>query len=233
MFKPTDYSKYFEQDITSINKDPLAPQCPFRLCIIGESGTGKTNMMINLLMKSLYFDKLYIFAKDYEEPMYNVLKRMLLKIQNTIAKKLDCDYELFKFSNTLSDLPDVNAMDRKTQKIIVFDDFILEKDQHLIEELFIRGRKKNVSIIYISQSYFKIPKIIRLNSNYFCLFWFDDKKQLRSICDTHSTSLDFKEFYNLFSEACSNSKRNYLVIDKKTEEPEMKVRNCWNGLLIK
>jgi hypothetical protein len=67
------------------------------------------------------------------------------------------------FSSSKDDIVNVDDLDKEYQNLIMFDDFVTEADQHLIIDLFIRSRKKNCSLIYLTQSYFSTPKDIQLN----------------------------------------------------------------------
>ena len=66
----------------------------------------------------------------------------------------------------LSNLPDLEKMDKEIATLVIVDDCQLEKNQNRVEEYYIRCRKKNVSICYLAQNYFVIPKVIRNNCNY-------------------------------------------------------------------
>ena len=88
---------------------------------------------------------------------------------------------------------------KKRKIIIVFDDMIADminnkKLNTAVSELFIRGRKLNISIVFITQSYFKVPKDIRLNSTHFFIMKILNKRVLQQIASNHSSDIDFKYF---------------------------------------
>ena len=97
---------------------------------------------------------------------------------------------------------------RKERKVlIVFDDMIAdiinnEKLNPIVTELFIRGRKLNISIVFITQSYFKVPKDVRLNSTHFFIMKILNKRELQQIALSHSSDIDFKDFMKIYKE-CS------------------------------
>ena len=62
----------------------------------------------------------------------------------------------------------------------------------IVTKLFIRGRKRNISIVFITQSYFKVPKDVRLNSTHFFIKTIPNKRELQQIAANHSTDIDFK-----------------------------------------
>ena len=68
------------------------------------------------------------------------------------------------------EIPSLDELNDDNQKIVVFDDFVCEKNQKPLIEYFIRSRHKNCSVIYLSQSYYLTPKDIRLNCSHFCIF---------------------------------------------------------------
>ena len=88
---------------------------------------------------------------------------------------------------------------KKCKVLIVFDDMIADriKDKKLnqiVTELFIRGRKLNISVVFITQSYFKVPKEVRLNTTHFFIMDIPTKRGLQQIALNHSSAIDFKDF---------------------------------------
>ena len=87
--------------------------------------------------------------------------------------------------------------------LIIFDDMVADminnkKLDSVITELFIRGRKLNISIVFITQSYFKVPKGVRLNSTYFFIMKIPNKRELQQIALNHSSDIDFKGFMKIY-----------------------------------
>ena len=93
---------------------------------------------------------------------------------------------------------------KKNRKVlIVFDDMIADMSNNkklnpIVTELFIRGRKLNISIVFITQSYFKVPKDVRLNSTHFFIMKIPNKRELQQIALNHSSDIDFKYFMKIF-----------------------------------
>ena len=86
---------------------------------------------------------------------------------------------------------------KKHKILIVFDDMIADminnkKLNSIVTELFIRGRKLNISLVFITQSYFKVPKDVRLNSTHFFIMKIPNKRELQQIPLNHSSDIDFK-----------------------------------------
>ena len=80
-----------------------------------------------------------------------------------------------------------------------------KKFQVTIKELFIRCRKLNISLVFIAQSYFSVPKDVRLNSTHYLIMKINPKKELQNIAINHSANIDYKDFMNIYREC---TKRN-------------------------
>ena len=113
-------------------------QC-FRMLICGPSASGKTNVLLAMIYRLLYFDKIYLYAKNLEQSKY----KHLLKEFEPINKEVG--YGIIEASNDkiipASEYTDDN------QKLIIFDDFVCEKSQKPLVDYFIRGRNKNCSVL--------------------------------------------------------------------------------------
>ena len=83
----------------------------------------------------------------------------------------------------------------------------------VVTELFIRGRKLNISIVFfITQSYFKVPKDVRLNSTHFFIMKIPNKREFQQIALNHSSDIDFKDFMNIYK-TCTTEPYSFLVND--------------------
>ena len=141
---------------------PYMPSNTFRMLVCGPSGCGKTNTLMHMLYNLLYFDKIYLYSKNLEQPKYQELFPTFAPISG------ECGYDVIEGSN--DEIMPVSELDDENQKIAIFDDFVCEKNQKPLIEFFIRGRHKNFSVIYLSQSNYLTPKDIRLNCSHFCIF---------------------------------------------------------------
>ena len=151
--------------------------------IAGGSGSGKTNTLLNLINEQDDIDKIYLYAKDLSKPKYEYL---IKKRENAGIKHLNNPNAFIECSNTMDDvyenINDYNPI-RKRKKLIVFDDMIADimgnkKFQAIIKELFIRCRKLNISLVFITQSYFFVPKDVRLNSTHYLIMKINNRKKL-------------------------------------------------------
>ena len=168
-----NFDNYVNENKTKHNKNwPYIPDHPYRILIIGGSGSGKTNALLNLINNQPDIDKIYLYAKDLYEPKY----QFLINKRESIGLKHFNDPKAFiEYSNDMHDvyknINDYNP-DKENKTLIVFDDMTADMDHNkklnpIVTELFIRGRKLNISLVFIAQSYFKVPKDVRLITSHF------------------------------------------------------------------
>ena len=138
-------------------KGPYIPDHPYRILIVGVSESGKTNALLNLINNQRDIDKIYQYAKDPYEAKYQYLinKRERVGLDHFNDPKAFIEY-----SNDMQDvyknIEEYN-LGKKRKVLIVFDNMIADminnkKLNSVVTELFIRGRKLNISIVFITQS---------------------------------------------------------------------------------
>jgi hypothetical protein len=182
---------------------------PFRMIIAGNSGSGKTQTLLNLIYNMPdTFEKIFIVTKNKDEPLYNYLEDKLGKDGLTIKEGL-------------TELPDVDSLDKEQNNLIVLDDLVNEplKQQRPVADFFIRARKKNASIIYISQSFYAVPKLIRDNINYLIIKQVSSMKNLTMICRECSLGIEKKQLKKIYDDA-TQSKQDFLLIDLEGDKDE-------------
>ena len=139
---------------------------------MGGSGTGKTNVLLNLIHNQQDIDKIYLYAKDSYEDKY----QFLINKTESVGLKHFNDHKAFiEYSNDIHDVyKNINNYnpDKENKVLIVFDDMIADmvsnkKLNSIVTELFIRGKKLNISLVFITQLYFKVPKDVRNNNTHF------------------------------------------------------------------
>ena len=111
---------------------------------------------------------------------------------------------------------------KKRKVLIVFEDMIADminnnKLNLIVTELFIRGRKLNISIVFITQSYFTVPKDVRLNSTHFFIMKIPNKRELQQIALNHSSDIDFKDFIKIYKKY-TKEPYSFLVNDTTLQE---------------
>ena len=197
-----NFDDYTNENKTEHNiKWPHIPDHPYRLLTVGGSGSGKTNALLNLITNQSDIDKIYLYAKDRYKAKYQYLINKREKIGLDHFK----DPKAFmKYSNDMQDvyknIEDYNPR-KKRNILIVFDDMIADtinnkKLNPVVTELFIRGRKLKLSIVFITQSYFKVP----------------NKRELQQIALNHSYDIDFKGFIKIYKKYTAES-YSFLVND--------------------
>ena len=197
-------------------KWPYIPDHPYRILIIGGSGSGKTNTLLNLINEQNDIDKIYLYPRDLNEPKYKIL---IKKRKDVGIKHLNDPNAFIECSNTMDDvyenIHDYNSS-RKRKILIVFDDMIADimtnkKFQAIIKELFIRCRKLNISLVFITQSLFFLSKKRRLNSTHL-IMKINNKRESQNIAINHSADIDYNDFKEIYRK-CTKEPFNFLTID--------------------
>ena len=133
-----------------------------------------------------------MYAKDTYETKYQVL---INKRESTGLKHFNDPKAFIEYSNDMQDVYkniDEYNIDKEHEILIVFDDMIADminnkKLNSIVTELFIRGRKLNISLVFITQSYFKVAKDVRLNTTLFFITKIPNKRKLQQIALNHSS----------------------------------------------
>ena len=182
---------------------PKIPDHPYRVLIIWGYGSGKTNALLNLINHEPDIDKIYLYAKDPYEAKYQFI---INKWESTGLKHFNDSKAFIEYSNDMDDIykniEEYNPS-KKRKILIVFDDMIADmlsnkKLNPIVTELFIRGRKLNISLVFVIQSYSAVPKNIKLSSTLYFVMKFPNKRELQKIEFNHSSNIDFHNFMNLY-----------------------------------
>ena len=180
-----------------------------QILTIGGSRSGKTNTLLNLTNNQPDIDKIYLYAKDPYEDKY----QFLIKKRESIGINHFNDPKAFiEFSNDMEgvqkNINDYN-LDKENKTLTVFDDMIADminskKLNSIVTELFIRGRKLNIYLGFITQPYFKVPKDVKLNTTHFFTMRIPNRKELQQIAIIRSSDIDFKDFIKIYKK-CTNT----------------------------
>ena len=115
-------------------------------------------------------------------------------------------------------LEDINNYNKNRDKkvLIIFDDMIADimRSEKLKAIVFIRCKKLIISIVFITQSYFRTPKDARLNNTHYILMKIGNKKELKSIAEENSGHLDFKDFLKIYN-YCTNTPYSFMMVDTR------------------
>ena len=160
--------------------------------VIGGSGSGKTNALLDLISHRDDVDKTYLYAKDLNEPKYESL---IKRREDAGTNHLNDPNAFTECSNDVHENTDDYNPNRKRKFLIVFDEMIVDimknkKNQSIIKELFIRCRQLNISFAFTTQSYFSVPKGVRLNSTHYLIMKINNNRELQNIAINHSADID-------------------------------------------
>ena len=141
-------------------------------------------------------------TKDPYEAKYQFL---IYKRESTGLKHFNDPKAFMGYSNGMQDIyknTDEYNTHKERKILIVSDDMIADminnkKLNSIVTELFIRGRKLNISLVFITQSYFKVPKDVRLNTTHFFITKIPNKRELQQIALNHSSDITTKNFINI------------------------------------
>ena len=214
----TNFDGYVnENKIEHIKNWSYIPDHPYRILIIGGSGSGKINALISLINEQNDIDKIYLYARDLKEPKYEYL---IEKCEDVGISHVNNPNTFIECSNTMDDvyenINDYNSS-RRRKILIFFDDMIADimtnrRLPPIIKELFIRCRKLNISLFFITQSYFSVTKDVRLNPTHYLIMKINNRKELQNIPSNHSADIDHKDFMKIYREF-TREPFNFLAID--------------------
>ena len=215
-------SKNIKQFLTQYenpNFDSHQIKVPFRISVVAASGSGKTQWLLNLISKmDSTFGHIYVCYKA-PEPLYQLLEK------GVGSDKITFYTQLSKFIQP-SEVP------KDKQILMVFDDCInyTDKQHELIKEYFIRGRKigRGVSMCYLSQSFFRIPKIIRLQCNYLILLKLGSKRDLSLILLDYGLGVDKEELMAIYKDA-TQIPFDFLKISTDERDDDKRFSHNWAG----
>ena len=210
--------------VTKENSKDYNKKWLYRMLIIGPSESRKTNKLLNLIQWNCIqqnndnlIDKIYLYAKDLSERKYQFL---IKKREDAGIRNLDDPSAFIEYSNTMDDVYnniDHFNLNKKREILTVFDHMIVDimtnkKFQAIIKDLFIRCRKLNISLVFITQSYFSVPKEVRLNFTHYLIMKIHNKRELQNIDIDHSADIDYKVFLKIYRN-CTNQPYSFLAID--------------------
>jgi len=204
------YTKIKQKKIHNPNLEKHGITLPFRGLINCSSGGGKTNLVLNILyeMNNTFHD--IIIVSKAEEPLYDHLLKKLKNIQ------------IFYITKNES-IPNVKKLEEGQNGLIIFDDMVLTKDNK-IGELFLRGRKLHYSCVYISQSFFGTPKIVRQNINYVWLGKGMTRRDIRLVLSEFSISLSVDELEQIYNNLTKEN-MNFMLIDLNKKQIKKNINN--------
>ena len=213
-----NFDEYTNENKINHNPNwPYTPDHPYRILIIGGWGSGKTDTLLNLLENQPDIDKIYLYVKDLYELKYQLLinKRESVGINHFKDSKAFIEY-LNDMHDVYKKIDDYNP-DKENKILILFDDMIadmihVKKLNSIVTELFVRGRKLNISLVFITLSYFKVPTDVRLNTTHFLIAKNPNNRELQQITINHSSDINTKDFSDIYKKY-TDKQHSFFVID--------------------
>ena len=192
---------------------------PLRMCVVAPSGSGKSNFILNLIHlfskgKIGTFSSIYLIVRNSKEPLYSYL---CSKCPSIVIKE------------GLENTPQLDGFDKSESHLVIFDDLVLSKNLDVVSNFYIRCRKLNTSVCFLSQSYFKIPPIIRSNCSYMVILKLGGNREINMILSTFGLGVTKEQLLDMYQYA-TKEKFSPLLIDLE-ESPEKRFRKGFLEIL--
>lgn len=199
---------------------------PFRAVVCASSGSGKSNLVLNLLQQmNGTFNDVYLFCREKSEPLYEHLENSM---KNPRTGKPNPHLHIFEGLEEMNGWNLNTHFEEHGQTLIVIDDMCNEKDQRQVCELYIRGRKlgRGVSLLYMSQSWFLVPRVVRLQSNLIILRRLGSSRDVSMILREVSLGVTIEELLDLYQRCVGDdSILGFLSIHVGSDNPFRKNLN--------
>jgi len=230
---------FYIRDVDEYSKDlrqgnKFTPEWPFRMGVSGSSDSGKTTMLMNLLMgnknikedgeRYICCDDVVLIGKFLHEPKWIIVRDFFNELAN---KGEDVSFRAL----SPLEIPDVEEFDPNRATVVVFEDLMNmpKKIQERVADYFSSGRHSNVSPIYVSQRFFLIPKTIRENLTYI------------SLHRGSGNLLDLKRIISPYTEHPENLvpviddltlKKEFIILDlRRSKDDPLSIRVRWDTSL--
>jgi hypothetical protein len=199
---------------------------PARILGVGPTGSGKTNVILNLIKYISIWDKICLLTKNPDEELYTHL------IETCRALEKKHKTKMLLVISSIKDLPAVSDFNPKENSFLLVDDMICEKKADLkkIEEFWIRGRKQGVTMAFLTQGYYETPIMIRKNSNYIIIKKLNSQNDLKRILKEYQLGISVDELQAMYhhcvdtpSDAPQNTR--FFMIDLNTPDQHMRFRD--------
>ena len=187
------------------DNDSYILKWPFRMIIVGDSSRGKTNLVMYMILSAKFFkpDVIYYYGRNIEQDKIKYIKSISDKLKSQIG------YDFMLLENDVNKIPYADCYDNDSKKLVIFDDLMSVSKNVLkrIVDHYIFGRQKNISSIFLAQSYIDIDQTIRLNSNYMVIYEPTTRRCKNMILIENN--IENKELFKKI-----NGKYDFLFIDK-------------------
>jgi hypothetical protein len=194
------------------------PEVPFNLCCYGKSASGKTNLIINLLLfyKKVFKNRVIIFTKSRNGSLYSLEEKIGAKIFNSLYNENgNIIEEVLEFQRTRKE-----ENEKLKNILILFDDWITDESfnrkRNVYDKLYSMARHFNISVITTSQQYTLLPSSIRRLSWYDIIFKISNQSERKTMIYEECSAIDKneKEFEEIYND-CVKEPFSFIYIDKK------------------
>jgi hypothetical protein len=183
--------------------------------VCAKTGEGKTTLLFDISTQ-LYFTKVIVVAKDLREELYDTIR-----VHYETVSGEDSIY----MTDDVAEMPMLDELNDDDYTLYIIDDCLTEEKKHqdLIREIFLRGRKRKVIIVYIAQGYFEVPLLIRNNANYFFFKRFLDERLVARIGSVLGSGMTKQQWMAMYRES-TRTQDDFLMIDVDAVNPLYRYR---------
>jgi hypothetical protein len=213
--------EYKQAQVKYDSYDKVQIELPMRMLLVGASGSGKTTTAVDMIKNINAWPKIYLFAKNTNQPLYNWLR----DVCEITSRKIGT--EVLYASEDTDEIPSIEEIEGDEPSLYIFDDLICESKKVLkrIENLYVQGRNKQVSCMFLTQSYFATNKMIRQNSDYIVVKKINSTLDLKRMMKEYQLD-DFKperliRFHDLI---VKQGTENFLLVDLQTSNATLRYR---------
>ena len=226
-----NFDDYPNENKTQHNlKWPYIPDYLYRILKIGGSGSGKTDALLSLINNQPDIDKIYLYAQDPYEAKYQYL---INKRETTGINHFNDPKAFIEYSNNMQDvyknIDEYNV--NKVRKILIADMIDNKKLNSIVTDLFIRGRKLNIPLVFITQLYFEVSNNFRLNFTQLFIMKIPNKRELQEIALNPSSDINSKDFIKFYKNYTTET-FCFLVNNATLEKVRMLMQNLINLITL-
>ena len=184
-----------------INHNSNWPDHPYRILIIGSSGSGKTKVLLNLIKhQQPGIDKIYLYVKNPFKSKYILLRNRREKVGIKKILKSNTTYWLLKSKWCLWQFRRLQSnKESESVNSVWWNDIEANKKlSSIVTEVFLWGKKLNISLGFILQRYLNLPKTIRLNATHYFIIEIPDKREIQQLASSYAFDNEFKDFMKIY-----------------------------------
>jgi hypothetical protein len=213
-------AKYKKPRFSYPDFDQVRIDLPCRVAIIGKAGGGKNQALFHLIENIGAWGEFYLCLANAEQPLWSYFIDTIKKVEKK-AKK-----QLLWLCDSPSRMPPIDTMvNDGVQRLWVYDDQLLKNkaEQAEMAKPFVYGRNLGISAVVLSQSWFGIHRIIRLQCDYIIIKKLNSIRDIKQIISDASLDVNVDELMRMYEVATAEVK-NFLLIDKNTTDDALKFR---------